>query len=128
MVQAFLPTVAVNDQGVVGVLFYDFRNDVAGDAPLSTDVHLSLFSPSLTFLGEKQLTGSSFDMRQMVLTGSRGYFPGDYVGLATAGADFVAAFTVSNALGLPVLWPQNNDGLFVDSHNRQDIVFARQSP
>ena len=65
-------------------------------------------------------------MRQMVLTGSRGYFPGDYVGLATAGSDFVAAFTVSNELGLPVLFPQNNNGVFVDSHNRQDIVFVRQ--
>ena len=127
-IQAFLPTVAVNDQGVVGVLFYDFRNDVSGDAPLSTDVYLSLFSPSLTFLGERKLSTNSFNMRQMVLTGSRGYFPGDYVGLATAGSDFVVAFTVSNELGLPVLFPQNNNGVFVDSHNRQDIVFVRQAP
>jgi hypothetical protein len=127
-VQTFLPTVAVNDQGVVGVLFYDFRNDLADDAPLSTDVHLSLFSPSLTFLGERPLATSSFNMRQLVLAGARGYFPGDYVGLATAGSDFVAAFTISNELGLPVLYPPNDNGLFVDSHNRQDIVFVRQSP
>ena len=124
-VQAFLPIVAVNDQGMVGVLFYDWRNDVLGDAPLSTDVFLSMFDPSLNYLGERRLTAQSFDMRQMVLTGERGYFPGDYVGLASAGSDFVAAFTVANNLGLPVVFPQNNNGVFVDSHDRQSILFVR---
>jgi hypothetical protein len=124
-VQAFLPVVAVNAQGVVGVLFYDWRNDVIGDAPLSTDVFLSLFDPNLNYLGERRLTAQSFDMRQMVLTGPRGYFPGDYVGLATIGADFAAAFTVANDLGLPVDFPQNNNGVFVDSHDRQSILFVR---
>src|SRR4030095_9378499 len=108
--QAFLPVVAVNAQGMVGVLFYDWRNDVLGDAPLSTDVFLSLFDPSLNYLGERRLTAQSFDMRQMVLTGDRGYFPGDYVGLAAAGSDFVAAFTVANNLGLPGRVPQNKHG------------------
>ena len=64
----------------------------------------------------------------MVLTGARGYFPGDYVGLDTAGGDFVAAFTMNNNLGLPVDFPQNNDGVFVDTNNRQDIVFVRVTP
>lgn len=124
-VQAFLPVVAVNAQGMVGVLFYDWRNDRLGDAPLTTDVFLSLFDASLNYLGERRLTARSFDMRQMVLTGPRGYFPGDYVGLATVGSDFVAAFTVANNLGLPVVFPQNNDGVFVDSHDRQSILFVR---
>jgi len=127
-VQAFLPIVAVNEQGTVGVLFYDFRKVVLDDAPLSTDVFLSLFTPELDFIGEKQLTASSFDMRQMVITGPRGFFPGDYVGLASAGDDFVAAFTRSNNLDLPVVFPQDNNGLFLDTHNRQDIVFVRQAP
>lgn len=126
-VQSFLPAVAVNDEGIVGVLYYDFRNDVAGDAELSTDVHLALFDSNLTALGERQLTSTSFDTRQMVITGFRGYFPGDYVGLDTAGDDFVAAFTVANDLGLPVDFPQP-PGLFVDDNNRQDIVFARETP
>ena len=126
--QAFLPTVAVNDDGVVGVLFYDFRNDVLGDAPLSADVHLSLFDNALNFTGERRLTPDSFDFRQLLLTGARGYFPGDYVGLDTAGSDFVAAFTVTNDLGLPVDFPQNNNGVFVDNNNRQDIVFTRETP
>ena len=124
-VQAFLPTVSVADDGTVGVLFYDFRNDILGDDVLSADVHLSRFDPELTFLDETRLTGESFDFRQMLLTGGRGYFPGDYVGLDTAGNDFVAAFTVTNPLGLPVDFPQDNSGVAVDANNRQDIVFRR---
>ena len=126
-VQAFLPTVSVNQDGTVGVLFYDFRNDVLKDDPLSTDVHLALFDHNLTFQEERRLTPSSFDMRQMVLTGPRGYFPGDYVGLDAAGSDFAAAFTVANNLGLPVEFPQQ-PGLSVDTNNRQDIVFTRETP
>lgn len=126
-VQSFLPAVSVNDDGVVGVLYYDFRNDVLGDLPLSTDVHLALFDDELTSLGERRITAESFDMRQMVITGSRGYFPGDYVGLDTAGADFAAAYTVANDLGLLVEFPQP-PGLFVDTNNRQDIAFARETP
>lgn len=126
-VQSFLPSVSVNDDGTVGVLFYDFRNDVLGDQPLDTDVHLALFDDELAFQEERRVTLTSFDIRQMVLTGARGYFPGDYVGLDTAGADFVAAFTVANNLGLPVVFPQP-PGLAVDTNNRQDIVFARETP
>ena len=123
-----MPAVSVANDGTVGVLFYDFRNDVLGDAPLSADVHLARFDPDLTFRDEVRLTPESFDFRQMLITGSRGYFPGDYVGLDSVGDDFndfVAAFTVTNDLGLPVEFPQDNSGLAVDSNNRQDIVFVR---
>jgi hypothetical protein len=126
-VQAFLPAVSVADDGTVGVLYYDFRYDLLGDAELSTDVHLVRFTPDLSARTEDRLTSASFDMRQMLLTGDRGYFPGDYVGLDTSGNDFVAAFTVANNLGLPVEFPQQ-PGLFVDTENRQDIVFTRVTP
>jgi hypothetical protein len=125
--QAFLPTVEVADDGTVGVLFYDFRNDHPADAALDTDVHLAFFDGDLNHLGEKRLTLESFNIRQMVIAGSRGYFPGDYVGLSHAGNDFVAAFTVANELGLPVEFPQVSSTQRVDDHNRQDIVFGRAS-
>jgi len=127
-IQAFLPTVAVNSDGDVGVLFYDFRSDVLGDAVLSTDVYLSLFDADLVYQGEQRLTPTSMDLRQSVITGDRGYFPGDYMGLDAAGEDFVAAFTRNNNLGLPVDFPQNNDGVFVDANDRTDIVFVRVTP
>lgn len=127
-VQAFLPAVAVNADGTVGVLYYDFRNDVLGDDTLDTDVHLALFDSNLNPIDETPLTTSSFDLRQSVITGPRGYFPGDYVGLDSAGSDFVAAFTVTNNLGLPVDFPQDNSGLTVDTNNRQDIFFVRVTP
>ena len=127
-VQAFLPAVAVAADGTVGVLFYDFRNDVPGDAQLSTDVHLARLTPALAPIDETRVTPASFDLRQSVITGRRGYFPGDYVGLDTVRNDFVAAFTVTNNLGLPVLYPQDNSVLQVDTNNRQDIVFARVTP
>lgn len=123
--QAFLPEVAVADDGTVGVLFYDFRNDVFGDAELSTDVHIRFLDASLNLLGEKTLTSQSFDMRQMVIAG--GYFPGDYMGFKAAGNDFVAAFTVAHDLGLPVQIPDDTV-LTVDDNDRQDIVFERVSP
>jgi hypothetical protein len=124
-VQTFLPQVAVNDFGIVGVMFYDFRNDQLGDKVLSTDVFLASFTPQLVRIDEARLTSASFDFRQMAITGSRGYFAGDYMGLASAGAPFAAAFTMSNNLGLPVIYPQNNNGLFLDTNDRQNIVFVR---
>ena len=134
-VQAFLPAVAVNDAGQVGVLFYDLRNDVipprpdpfAPPDPLSTDVFMTVFAPDLTDPVEYRLTAESMDLRQSVITGGRGYFPGDYVGLDTAGSDFVAAFTRNNDLGLAVDWPQPS-GLRADTHDRTNIVFARVTP
>jgi hypothetical protein len=125
--QAFLPTVAVNANGSVGVMYYDFRNDIEGDSPLSTDVHLAVFDAQLNFLTEHRLTPQSFDFRRIVLTGSRGYFAGDYMGLSSTGTDFVGVFTLGTGLGEPLAFPQP-DGLFVDTVDRQSIVFMRQSP
>ena len=125
--QAFLPAVAVATDGTVGVLFYDFRNDQFGDAILGTDVHLTKLDPDLNIQTEIRLTDSPFDMRQMLITGFSGFFPGDYIGLDTAGNDFVAAFTVANNLGLDLEFPQEEGVLRVDANNRQDIVFTRVS-
>ena len=80
-------------------------------------------------MGEKPVTTESFDLRQSVITGGRGYFPGDYVGLDTDGTDFVAAVTVNNNLGLPVEFPQIiPGGLGVDANDRTDIQFFRIAP
>lgn len=94
--QAFLPAVAVADDGVVGVLYADFRMHEAGSPSLMTDWWLALYSADVSeLLGEVRLTDASFDMRQA--PESRGsMYLGDYVAVQADGLDFVASFPVTN--------------------------------
>lgn len=96
--QAFIPSVAVNGDGVISVTYYDFRNDVDGPAEMA-DYWNQFCNPNLvncanqaswTSANEVRLTTSSFDITQAANAG--GYFMGDYEGLATDGSDFVSAF------------------------------------
>ena len=90
--QAFEPTVHVNDDGVVAVSYYDFRNDESGDGELTTDhwiVHSHDGGASWT---EDHLAGP-FDMHQAPY--ARGYFVGDYQGLDSQGSAFRALFTLA---------------------------------
>jgi hypothetical protein len=113
-VQAFTPQAYVLDDGTVGVLYYDFRNNDAGDAVLETDAFLvHCDDPSATegdLCGgeweETRVTPTSFDLRQAPV--AQGYFLGDYIGLAGTDADddgssetFVSFFTQSNTTADP---------------------------
>jgi hypothetical protein len=94
--QAFTPTVSVNSDGTVAVSYYDFRNNTTTDSIAATDywlVHASsnLTNPSSWTSNEKQLTDHSFNIENAAQT-SRGYFLGDYQGLAAAGQNFYALF------------------------------------
>ncbi len=93
--QAFLPSVAVADDGTVAVTYYDFRNNTSA-AGLPTDywlVHASsnFTNPASWTADEKRLTDTSFDLEKAPPT-SRGYFLGDYEGLSAAGNSFYALF------------------------------------
>jgi hypothetical protein len=97
--QAFLPSIAVAEDGTIGVSYYDFRfNDPNPGLP--TDHWLVLCHPSsarpatspANWGSEVRLTDSSFNMEVVVPT-MVGKFIGDYFGLATAGDDFVSVFT-----------------------------------
>lgn len=130
---AFLPMVSVADNGKVGVLYYDFRNDVLNDAPLSTDAFLAVFeetvsdtggstSVGLDFREEIRLTDNSFDMRKAPIAG--GYFLGDYSGLQAMGTTFYAAFVTTTAD--PILPLSFDDGITrVDESNRNDVFFRK---
>lgn len=90
-VQAFTPSVRVRADGRVGVTYYDFRNNngVGG-----TDYFLVTCSSNCASAGswiETRVTDSSFDMRNAPV--ARGYFTGDYEGLASDGNDFLAFFS-----------------------------------
>jgi hypothetical protein len=143
---AQLPAVHVADDGTVGVLFFDDRNDIAcPDLSLSNDVNpecftvlldgsvkagpfsndwfLKTYDPDLNPIAELRVTPESFDLRQAPI--ARGYFPGDYVNCSSTDNDFVCAFTRTNNLGLPVRGNPPDDVLAFEDDNRQDMVFAR---
>jgi len=94
--QAFTTSVHVLDDGTVGVSYYDFRNNDSG-SDLKTDHFLVHCHSSCASAGnwtaETQITTASFDMRQAPF--SRGFFTGDYEGLASDNTndDFVALFS-----------------------------------
>ncbi len=95
--QAFTASVHVSSNGDVAVTYYDFRNDVMGDAALSTDywvVHCHAASSDCTnaanWTSENRLTPTSFDMRTAPY--AAGYFTGDYEGLDNFGTRFTPFF------------------------------------
>jgi hypothetical protein len=97
--QSFLPTIAVADDGTIGVSHYDFRfNDPSPGVP--TDYWLVRCQPSLTrpatdpanWGNEIRLTDTSFNLESCGTIGAN-FRPGEYFGLAPAGSDFISAFT-----------------------------------
>jgi hypothetical protein len=98
-VDAFVPTIAVNSGGTIGVSHYDFRNNTPG-GPADTDVWLVRCSSACadpSNWSETHVAGS-FDMHQAPV--ARGEFVGDYEGMTTSGAAFqpffIQAETASN--------------------------------
>src|SRR6266540_2914569 len=97
--QAFTPSVAVAADGTVGVTYYDFRNNTSAPG-LPTDywfVHCHAATQDCTnpdnWSPDTHVAGP-FDME--TAPDARGYFVGDYEGLARAGNSFVAFFAMAN--------------------------------
>jgi len=91
--QAFKATVAVSPTGVIGVTYFDFRNDVPGDAQLTTDLWFRHSHDGGATWSEAHVAGP-FDLRPAP---SPGGFPlGDYFGLVPIGKkDFGATFVAT---------------------------------
>jgi len=105
-VSAFNPSIAVGSGGVVGVSYYDFRNNTAA-AGVPVDVwfthcHAACTAPSSW--SETHVTGP-YEMENAPV--SRGYFLGDYQGMATSGSDFELLLSV------PGSTPNSADARFV---------------
>jgi hypothetical protein len=88
---SFNGTVEVTSDGTVAVMFYDFRSNTPA-AGLPTDVWLSLSSDGGATFSEQHVTGP-FDM--LAAPNSRGWFLGDYQGMAAAGRDLILFFATS---------------------------------
>ncbi len=106
---AFDPFVTVRADGVVGVIYDDFRDDASNGATLPTDGWLARSSDGGQTWTETRIAGP-FDLDLAPKTDT-GYFLGDYEALRSIGGRFVALFTVGNA----------------DLANRTDIATAPPS-
>jgi hypothetical protein len=107
---AFEPAIAVNKHGIVGVTWYDLRNDRPGDAALTADVWFAHSHNRGESWRQTHVAGPT-DLRTAPLPGHN--YVGEYQGLAGLRNGFAAAFT------LPA--PQAKDG-------PTDIFFARIKP
>ena len=92
-VQAFTPAVAVSADGTVGVTYYDFRNNTAAPG-VPTDAWFVHSHDGGATWAEQHVAGP-FDIETAPV--ARGYFLGDYEGLATSGNDFLAFFVMTNS-------------------------------
>jgi hypothetical protein len=106
--QAILPSVAVNQDGVVAVTYYDFRNNTP-DPGLPTDLWMvhahpsDGFTNSASWSSENRMTPQSFNMESAPVK-EGGYFIGDYEGLVAIGKNFGALFSMST--------PANSSSIF----------------
>jgi len=92
-VQAFTPTIHVRADGVIGVTYYDLRNDSASPASLLTDCWLVTSSDGVTFR-ESHLSGP-FDLD--LAPDSQGLFLGDYEALASTAGAFLPFYVQTDA-------------------------------
>jgi hypothetical protein len=93
--EAFLPAVAVDRRGTVGLVWYDWRNDRLGDASLTTDFWFASSRDGARTWKRSHVAGP-FDIRtapRTTLFATPELFVGDYIGLAGWDKGFVAAFT-----------------------------------
>jgi hypothetical protein len=108
--QAFVPAVSVAPNGTVAVTYYDFRNN-SSDRGVPTDYWGVLYKPNApgntrggltdpSNWHEVQITDQSFDIEQAPLSEGRGYFLGDYAGLAAVGNKFLAVFGIAGTDGI----------------------------
>jgi hypothetical protein len=103
--QAFTPSVEISDDGTIGVTYYNFQNASTAGSPYWSDHWFTRCHPELADCTDSEswgdalrLTPESFDLALAPyadVTSNQGYFLGDYVGLASAGSDFLALFSVS---------------------------------
>jgi hypothetical protein len=92
-VQAFTPTIHVRADGVIGVTYYDLRNNTSSPAALLTDCWLVTSSDGVNFK-ESHLSGP-FDLD--LAPDSHGLFLGDYQSLASTPSSFLPFYVQTDA-------------------------------
>jgi hypothetical protein len=99
--QAFTPAIRVDDEGNIGVTYYDFRNNDPDTTALETDLWFTRSTNGgRTWSREERVTPTSFDMRQA--PDANGFFVGDYEGLSALGTTFYPFWSQSDNRGTNV--------------------------
>jgi Neuraminidase (sialidase) len=110
-VTALTPSVEVAADGTVAVTYYDLRGNTPDPATLPTDYwFVSSHDGGRTWANEQHVAGP-FDLTTAPV--ARGYFLGDYQGLAAKGNAFVTFFAATNSGNLA---------------NRTDVFAATVTP
>ena len=99
--QKWMPSIAVDGRGTVGITYFDHRNDVLGDDPFTTDVWFAYSRTAGRTWSERHLAGP-FDLRTATrrMIPIDGLFLGDYQGIAALAKGFVGAFAMSRPLAM----------------------------
>jgi len=92
---SFTPSVAVAKNGVVGVSYFDLRNDTTDPTQFLADHWILTSRHGGTVWDETHIAGP-FDVRGAPQPDLPVHMLGDYVGLAAAGNSFVAAYVLTN--------------------------------
>ncbi|MGL4575979.1 MAG: sialidase family protein [Burkholderiaceae bacterium] len=92
-VAAFTPSVHVRADGTVGVTYYDFRSNTSDPTTLFTDKWLARSSDGGATWNEVRVA-APFDLVKAPI--ARGYFLGDYHGLASVGTAFIPFYVRTN--------------------------------
>jgi hypothetical protein len=95
--QAFLPALAAGPSGVLGLLFYDTRNDVSGDGKLTTDLWFAESTDRGDSWEQTHVVGS-FDALTAPNFFNQGHLLGDSIDLTSAPGGFDAVFTLAQPL------------------------------
>lgn len=91
--QAFTPSVHVTSNGTIGVTYYDLRSNTADPSTLPTELILARSTDGTTWTEHR--LGPAFDLTTAPV--ARGYFLGDYQGLASADNVFIAVNVRTNS-------------------------------
>jgi hypothetical protein len=93
-VEAFTPMVDVLPDGTVAVTYYDIRNNTPAPG-LDTDYFVAISHDGAATWQESKITPASFDDTTAPI--ARGFFLGDYQGLADNGTAFKSFFVQTNS-------------------------------
>jgi len=91
--QAFTPSVHVTADGTIGVTYYDLRSDTSDATTLPTELILARSRDGTRWTEHR--VSATFDLTTAPV--ARGYFLGDYQGLASAGNTFIPVYVRTNS-------------------------------